>query len=294
MTARCSIKRLWTSLLVFLLAFSLASSVSFAETDVFAYTDFYDGSEFNEVAELLSKRSGLLSLSSILGPEGKDLSKLSCAYKMHGGGLLFLADPSMSVSEGISEDYNWILLTDDLAQIRINKTDGNWEVDAFSEAPKNSFTNHIRINLLKDAIASLTVKNLIAFECSRMSRAVFVYVQAEEGEFLVPFLLRPDFTQLRTGVLYSRDEAAEVVSREFRNELKEILEASEEGTTEASLIGGGGGSDQALPAEQPGPSTDPSALSPGMIWAVIGGCAAIIVLIVLAVVLLKKRKRVTK
>ncbi len=290
MRTRRFIKRFWTSFFGFLLVFSFSSSVSFAETDVFSYTDFYDETEFNEITELVSKRSGLFSLSNILGPDGKDLSKLSYSYKMHGGSLLFLADSSVPVSEGISKEYSWILLTDTLAQIRISKTGGNWEVGEFGEAPKNAFTNHIRISMLQDAVSSLTVKNIIAFDCSRMSRAVFVYIQAEEGEFLVPFPLRPDFTKLRTGKLYTRVEVSEVVSKECSYELKQIEEASAKGITEEIFNGGSGVSSQALPSEPEDISTGQKALPPGVIAAIAGGCTVIIVIAILAAFLLKKRK----
>ena len=121
-------------MLVLLTASSISIHRSFAKATPFSYAEFYDDAEYAEILEVISSRSGISSLGGILGSDGKDLTKLSYAYKLHnlkGGDFRPLADPDKPIETGLDDEYSWVQITDDKARIEIRKTTGTWEVALF-------------------------------------------------------------------------------------------------------------------------------------------------------------------
>ena len=273
-------------LLALLLVLFQASLSSYAETDVFAYKDFYDEAEFTEIVDLVSKRSGVFSLSSILGQDGNDLKKLSFAYKIHylkNGDILPLADPDRNLMEGIEEEYRWVLITDSAALIEISKKSGSWEVSTFTEpAGVNAPSNRVRLDMLKEAISPLTANDIIVFQAQLMRDTVFVYVLANEGDFLIPFSVRPDFTEMKNGRLYTREEISRIVSTEYEDAIKILREYSAgNSVTENDRIGGGG---------QSSTNSENKKISPGIVIIIVSSCALLFGIILLTALLIKNKK----
>ena len=217
-------------LFTLLLLLALLASVSFAKTDLFSFQDFYDAEEYAEVMDFVSTQSGALSQTSILGPAGDDLQKVSYAYKLYNlknGDFRPLSNVELEID--LDDEYSWILITDDIARIEIRKGTGIWELAQFVEAPKEvEYSNRVRTEMLQDAISSLTVRNIVAFRAQLLRDTVFVYIMADEGGFLVPFAKRPEWTEMENGHLYTREEMARIIKEENK-EILEKMDAVEKG-----------------------------------------------------------------
>ena len=217
-------------LFTLLLLLALLASVSFAKTDLFSFQDFYDAEEYAEVMDFVSTQSGALSQTSILGPAGDDLQKVSYAYKLYNlknGDFRPLSNVELEID--LDDEYSWILITDDIARIEIRKGTGIWELAQFVEAPKEvEYSNRVRTEMLQDAISSLTVRNIVAFRAQLLRDTVFVYIKAGEGDFLVPFAKRPEWTEMENGHLYTREEMARIIKEENK-EILEKMDAVENG-----------------------------------------------------------------
>ena len=287
------LKRLWVILLTLFWVVFLACPSAYVKADMFAYNSFYDAEEWEEILDLVSKRSGIIGLSDILGTSGDDLKKISYAYKLHflqNGDIRPLVNPTEKLEESISQDYRWILVTDSNAQITVGKENGAWQVLMFGGVPTgNDYSNRIRIDMLQNAISSINVKAITAFTVPVMRNAVFVYVQAAEGDYLVPFSVRPDFTSLKNGKLYTREQIAQIVSREYSDVLKTIDENTNGDAPrqpEQFLYGGTPRANDL--------SAQKTSLSPVGIIATSMGCVFLFVIIFLVVVSVKNRKASSK
>lgn len=262
-----------------------------AKADIFSYTDFYDETEFPEIMELISMRSGILDLSDILGPNGNDFDKISYAYKLHylkDSDIRFLTDLNKNLNAGITADYRWILATDDNAKIEVGKENGSWEVLLLNEAPSEKATSTlIQMDALQKAISSLTVKNITAFRVELMRDTVFVNIQAVEGDFLMPFSKRPDFTKMKNGTLYTREEISSIVYQEYYDVLQ-AFENNENGSASISaseqIFYNGAVRRIVQPKEK-------KTIPLETIIAITGGCILLFGSIILTIVLVKKRER---
>ena len=262
-----------------------------AKADIFSYTDFYDETEFPEIMEFISMRSGILDLSDILGPNGNDLDKISYAYKLHylkDSDIRFLTDLNKNLNAGITADYRWILATDDNAKIEVGKENGSWEVLLLNEAPSEKATSTlIQMDALQKAISSLTVKNITAFRVELMRDTVFVNIQAVEGDFLMPFSKRPDFTKMKNGTLYTREEISSIVYQEYYDVLQ-ALENNENGSASISASEQIFYNGAVRRIDQP---KEKKTIPLETIIVITGGCILLFGSIILTIVLVKKRGR---
>ena len=239
-------------LFTLLLLLALLASVSFAKTDLFSFQDFYDAEEYAEVMDFVSTQSGALSQTSILGPAGDDLQKVSYAYKLYNlknGDFRPLSNVELEID--LDDEYSWILITDDIARIEIRKGTGIWELAQFVEAPKEvEYSNRVRTEMLQDAISSLTVRNIVAFRAQLLRDTVFVYIKAGEGDFLVPFAKRPEWTEMENGHLYTREEMARIIKEENK-EILEKMDAVENGEYVPDIDWNGGNDTSQTQKENP-------------------------------------------
>ena len=210
MSCRTLIKRLGTAFLSVLLLLFLTASSSCAEKDLFSYQDFYDQKEFEEV---LKGRTNVLY-----------------GYKLHDlkdDDIRILADPDKVLE--VSDEYEWILAMDQGARTEMKKENEAWVYASHTSGSGMGSQFLLRTDILQEHISSLRVKNIVAFRTRLLSsETAFVYIKAKEGEFLVPFSTRPDWTEMKNGKLYTREEIAEIVSKEQSDILKR-LEKSENG-----------------------------------------------------------------
>ena len=223
-------ERFCSALLSLLLVLFWLSLVSCAKKDVLDYHDFFDANECARALQEASEGSDYTGKSVILELLGKDVSALPYAYKLHSlknGDIRPLADLNRSLRDSISEDYSWIFGTETQAWVEVRQSTDPWlngafRVALFKEANAWPYKTLVSLEMLRDAVPSLSVKNITAFSALLWggSPETFVYIEAAEGEFLMPFSIRPDFTKMENGKLYTRAEVAGIVSREFPDMLK--------------------------------------------------------------------------
>lgn len=285
-------KLVLTGLLLFVCIGCLMPFSAFAKTDLYSFENFYDDEEFNEIVEVARNSSGVFSLSMILGSDGNDLSKIAYAYKRYSlkiTSFLSLANADRDLDSEIEDAYRWIIVTDDGGQIEIGKENGVWTLIGFTEAPKNNFSNRVRIEMLQDAVSALKVNNLTILYAGYLRQTVFAYVQTEEGVFLVPFSVRPDFTALENGKLYTREEVAEIIQSEWGEELKAFKASlNEEDLSPVLTPPAGGGGQPQSPIGEVQPKKIP--LSIGAIVLIVSGSVLFVGGGILCVLLIKRKK----
>lgn len=219
------IKRFFYLTLGTLLCSTLVTLAFAADTNASFYDDFFDAEEYNEVREAILNtdilyENGVLSDMQIRSDAG---SQLSDSYKMHTLDQIDLVaalQDGVSLSEIISDDYVWIVLTPDNEAIRVDEVDGKWTVLGYSTpASENATTDLIQIDTVNEEVSTLSadtseVAELLCFEAT-MYHTNFVYMKTADGEFLIPYGSRPDLTGLENGELYTPQEVNKILSVSF-------------------------------------------------------------------------------
>ncbi len=211
-------------LLAFLTCLSLTAPARAAGPDAAAYPEFFDAAEFQEVRDAvfhtqLLYENGVLDEAQPADAEGG----LKTSYK-----VFSLKDPELlpalqngsDLSGLISDEYVWIVVTAANQSIRAAQVDGEWEVLGYSTPPSETATaNVVQLEPLNTELAALSasqtsIGRLVCFEAP-MYHTDFVYMDASDGAFLVPFGSRPDLTGLENGKLYTPEEAGGILSASF-------------------------------------------------------------------------------
>lgn len=208
-----------------LLCLSLIVSASAMGIDVMSYSDFFDCVEFREIQDtVLNSRilndNGVLSDVQTISGDG---GQLSCSYKVFSLKQMDLVaelQAGTELADLISDDYVWVVSTPSNATIRVAEVDGEWDVLGYSiPVSENTVTDLIQMDSLNTEIAILstdqnTVASLLCFEAP-MYHTNFVYMETENGEFLIPYGSRPDLTGLENGALYTPQEVSNILTHSF-------------------------------------------------------------------------------
>lgn len=207
-----------------MLLLSLSALAYATNLDTGSYPDFFDAEELQDVqnavfhTEILYE-NGVLSEAQTVGTKGQ----WKAAYK-----LFSLADVELisalrdgvELSQHISDDYVWVIVTAANEAIRVGRIDGAWDVLGYSTpASDAAAANLIQPEALNEELSALSasqgsVDNLICFEAS-MYHTNFAYISTEDGEFLIPYGNRPDLTGLENGKKYTPEEVGDILASSF-------------------------------------------------------------------------------
>lgn len=219
-------KRFWgTVFALFCLSFSIPAYA--ADNEASLYQDIFDAAEFAEVREAVFDSEILLENGVVnsLRVQAQDSSanQLENAYKMHsltGTDFVAALQEGESLSDLISDDYAWIVSTTDNVSIRLDASNGEWEVLGYSTpASEAVVTDSIQINGIDQKLEAIegngaTPEVLLCFEVPKY-HTNFIYVSTESSDFLIPYGSRPDLTGLENGKVYTSQEAGNILALSF-------------------------------------------------------------------------------
>ena len=125
------------------------------------------------------------------------------------------------ISDLISEEYVWDVPSSTGWVSRLSMVDGAWKViGATTPSDANTaVSNIVDVKAVNAALTTLADAGNSGFrlQCFRAPRyaTTFVLIESGDGEYLVPFGARPDFTGLENGKLYSRREVWQALELNF-------------------------------------------------------------------------------
>lgn len=139
------------------------------------------------------------------------------AYEFTDHNFIHQFNAGMSLDELISEQYMWIVPTKNDGQIRVIQEDNDtWTVAG--QVLSNGLDDRIvsddffaAVNTNRDFIEVYEAKHLI----SHMYYTEFVYIQTNEGEYLIPNSSRTDFTGFVNGEVYSVSDAITLLQKNY-------------------------------------------------------------------------------
>ncbi len=117
------------------------------------------------------------------------------------------------------EQYAWILITSQSNEVKVVFSDGQWEAAGYSygitQLTKLGVLHHDELmSMLRDNGIDAAVAELYYFESPMYFVNAILIVSGGE-EYVVPYSVRPDFTGLEDGKLYTRREFSLILAEHF-------------------------------------------------------------------------------
>ena len=117
----------------------------------------------------------------------------------------------------VSDFYVWVVPTETGKQIIISNTEEKWQIIGYSHSEKNEENSDLinkdsvikSIELISEKIEDVQFIYTGAYFSS------FAFIKTDKEEYLIPFSVRPDFTKLENGKLYTAKEASAILLASF-------------------------------------------------------------------------------
>ncbi|MDE7361303.1 MAG: hypothetical protein K2N38_05165 [Oscillospiraceae bacterium] len=192
-----------------------------SETDCRSFTNVFDNGEFDEVmgdvkGDYFANEAGALSAYSARDNSDSRAYKL---YRIISANFVKELFEGTDISELISTDYSWMLPTPNSVTKVIRNDEGKWEAIGYGEISPEYTGDTILYDKANSAITEFLadsteeIRDVICIDATALYFTNFVCVTLSSGGvYLIPFGMRPDFTGLTDGKMYSVDEVYTILS----------------------------------------------------------------------------------